>query len=129
MEFDEADYVVIGSGSAGAIIASRLSEDPECSVLLMEAGLRDRSPLLHVPAAARYAFNARRYNWSYRSEPEPGLNGRRLAQPRGRVLGGSSSINGLVHLRGHALDYESWAESGATGWSYPERRPGPIGRR
>ena len=123
MEIDEADYVVIGSGSAGAIIASRLSEDPDCSVLLMEAGPRDRSPLLHVPAAARHAFNARRYNWSYRSEPEPGLSGRRLAQPRGKVLGGSSSINGLVYLRGHALDYESWAECGATGWSYPEVLP------
>ena len=120
---DEADYVVIGSGSAGAIIASRLSEDPDCSVLLVEAGPRDSSPLLHVPAAARYAFNTRRYNWSYRSEPETELNGRRLAQPRGRVLGGSSSINGLVYLRGHALDYESWAESGATGWSYPEVLP------
>ena len=123
VELHEADYVVIGSGSAGAIIAARLSEDPGCSVLLVEAGPRDHSPLLHIPAAARHAFNARRYNWSYRSEPEPGLNGRRLAQPRGKVLGGSSSINGLVYLRGHALDYESWAESGATGWSYSEVLP------
>ena len=120
---DEVDCLVIGSGSAGAIIAARLSEDPDCDVLLLEAGPRDRSPVLHVPAAARYAFNAPRYNWSYRTEPEPRLDGRRLAQPRGKVLGGSSSINGLVYLRGHALDYEAWAESGATGWSYAEVLP------
>ena len=120
---EEVDYLVIGAGSAGAIIAARLSEDPDCKVLLLEAGPRDRSLLLHVPAAARHAFNARRYNWSYRTEPEPRLDGRRLAQPRGKVLGGSSSINGLVYLRGHALDYESWAESGATGWSYAEVLP------
>lgn len=120
---DEVDYLVIGSGSAGAIIAARLSEDPDCNVLLLEAGPRDRGLLLRVPVAARYAFNARRYNWSYRSEPEPRLDGRCLAQPRGKVLGGSSSINGLVYLRGHALDYESWADHGATGWSWAEVLP------
>ena len=114
----EVDYVVVGSGSAGAVIAARLSEDRDVSVLLLEAGPPDRSPILHLPAAARYAFNARRFNWSYESEPEPHLNGRRVKQPRGRVLGGSSSINGLVYLRGHALDYEGWAAAGATGWDY-----------
>ena len=119
----EVDYLVVGSGSAGAIIAARLCTDAEATVLLLEAGRRDLSPILHVPAAARWAFNARRYNWSYESEPEPQLNGRRLNQPRGRVLGGSSSINGLVYLRGNALDYEAWAAAGATGWSYGEVLP------
>ena len=119
----EVDYVVIGSGSAGAVIAARLSEDRAVSVLLLEAGPRDRSPILHLPAAARYAFNARRFNWSYESEPEPHLGGRRIRHPRGRVLGGSSSINGLVFLRGHALDYEGWDEAGATGWAYADVLP------
>ncbi len=119
----EADYIVVGAGSAGAIIAARLSEDPEVSVLLLEAGPRDRSPLLQIPAAARYAFNAAKYNWNYLSEPEAALNGRQLTQPRGRVLGGSSSINGLVYLRGNPLDYEAWAEAGAAGWSYAEVLP------
>ena len=119
----EVDYVVIGSGSAGAVIAARLSEDRDVSVLLLEAGPPDWSPMLHLPAAARYAFNARRFNWSYESEPEPHLGGRRVRHPRGRVLGGSSSINGLVYLRGHALDYEGWAEAGATGWAYADVLP------
>ena len=123
MSDPEFDYVVIGSGSAGGVIAARLSEDPAVSVLLLEAGPRNRSPVLHVPAAARYAFNALRYNWNYVSEPEPELNGRRLKQPRGRVLGGSSSINGLVYLRGNPLDYEGWADAGAAGWSYADVLP------
>ena len=120
---EEVDYVVVGAGSAGAVVAARLSEEPARSVLLLEAGPKDRSPVLHVPAAARFAFNARRYNWNYESEPEPRLKHRRLRQPRGRVLGGSSSINGLIYLRGHGLDYESWAEAGASGWSYAEVLP------
>ncbi len=119
----EFDYVVIGSGSSGAIVAARLSEDPSASVLLLEAGLANRSLILHVPAAARYAFKARKFNWNYETEPEPHLNGRRLSQPRGKVLGGSSSINGLVYLRGHGLDYDAWEEAGAAGWNYARLLP------
>ena len=119
----EFDYIVIGSGSSGSVLAARLSEDPSISVLLIEAGPGDHSPILRVPAAARYAFNAKRFNWNYTTESEPHLNGRKLPQPRGKVLGGSSSINGLVYLRGHALDYEAWAKAGVTGWSYSHVLP------
>lgn len=117
------DYVVVGAGSAGAIIAARLAEDPSVSVLLLEAGPRDTSPLFHIPAAMRYAYNAPKYNWNYETEPEPFLNNRVLVQPRGKVLGGSSSINGQLYLRGHPMDYEGWAEAGARGWSYADVLP------
>ncbi len=119
----EYDYIVVGAGSSGAVVAARLSEDRNVSVLLLEAGPGAGSPILNIPAAARYAFNAKAYNWDFETEPEPQLGGRRLWQPRGRVLGGSSSINGLVYLRGHALDYEGWAAAGAGGWSYAHVLP------
>ncbi|WP_170763265.1 choline dehydrogenase [Ruegeria lacuscaerulensis] len=119
----EYDFIVVGSGSAGAIIAARLAEDSSNKVLLLEAGPKDSSLLFHVPAAMRYAYNAPKYNWNFETEPEPYLNDRVLVQPRGKVLGGSSSINGQLYLRGHPMDYEGWAEGGARGWSYSEVLP------
>ena len=120
---EEFDFIVVGAGSAGAIIAARLAEKAGNRVLLLEAGRKDTSLLFHVPAAIRYAYNAPKFNWNYETEPEPFLNNRKLAQPRGKVLGGSSSINGQLYLRGHPLDYEGWAQSGARGWSYAEVLP------
>ncbi len=117
------DFVVVGSGSAGAIVAARLAEFGSGPVLLLEAGPADRSLLLRIPAAMRHAYDAPAYNWSYETEPEPFLGQRRLKQPRGRVLGGSSSINGQLYLRGHPLDYEGWASAGAAGWSYADVLP------
>ena len=123
MDSEVVDYLVVGAGSAGAIVAARLSEDPDVSVMLLEAGPSDKSPLIHIPAAARYAFNARSLNWNYETDPEPHLGNRVIGQPRGKVLGGSSSINGMVYLRGNPLDYEEWSEAGAVGWSYAEVLP------
>ena len=117
------DYIIVGSGSAGAIIASRLVANGKNSVLLLEAGPKDNSLLFRIPAAMRYAYNARKYNWNYETEPEPFLNNRRLYQPRGKVLGGSSSINGMLYLRGNPMDYEAWSQQGARGWSYSEVLP------
>lgn len=119
----EADYVIVGAGSAGCVLASRLSEDPGVRVLVIEAGGSDAGPFIQMPAALSYPMNMRRYDWGYRTEPEPGLAGRRLAAPRGRVIGGSSSINGMVYVRGHALDFDQWAESGAHGWSFASVLP------
>jgi len=119
----EADFVIIGSGSAGAAMASRLSEDGQHSVIVLEFGGTDMGPLIQMPAALSYPMNMPRYDWGFRSEPEPHLGGRTLAVPRGKVIGGSSSINGMVYVRGHAEDYDHWAESGAAGWSYADVVP------
>ena len=116
---DEAfDYVIVGAGSAGCVLADRLTEDGQSTVLVLEYGGSDRSPFIQMPAALAIPMNSRTYNWGYRSEREPQLNGRRMLCPRGKVLGGSSSINGLVYVRGHALDFERWEEEGAKGWGY-----------
>jgi choline dehydrogenase len=121
---DEAfDYVIVGAGSAGCVLADRLSEDGRSTVLVLEYGGSDRSVLIQMPAALSIPMNMKAYNWGYLSEPEPYLNGRRIACPRGKVLGGSSSINGLVYVRGHPLDFERWEEEGAKGWSYRDVLP------
>lgn len=118
-----ADFVIIGSGSAGSAMAARLSENPSNSVIVVEYGGTDIGPLIQMPAALSYPMNMPLYDWGFRSEPEPHLGGRRLATPRGKVIGGSSSINGMVYVRGHARDFDHWAEQGATGWSYADVLP------
>ena len=119
----EADYVIVGSGSAGSALAARLSESGEHSVIVLEHGGTDAGPFIQMPAALSYPMNMGRYDWGYRSEPEPHLGGRRLACPRGKVIGGSSSINGMVYVRGHAMDYDGWAQAGARGWAYRDVLP------
>lgn len=117
------DHVIVGGGSAGCVLAARLSEDPGRRVLLLEAGPADRSVWLRMPAGMAKVVWGTRYSWAFRSEPEPHLGGRVLGHPRGRVLGGSSSINGMVWLRGHPRDYDLWAQRGARGWSHAEVLP------
>jgi choline dehydrogenase len=117
------DYVVVGAGSAGCVLANRLSADPGISVLLLEAGGRDRNPLFRLPMLMGKLMHSGLYNWHYHTEPETHLNGRRIYWPRGKVLGGSSTINGMIYVRGNALDYERWAQMGLHGWSYAEVLP------
>ena len=117
------DFIIVGAGSAGCVLAARLSEDPRNRVLLLEYGGSDSSVFIQMPSALNIPMNIRRYNWGYQSEPEPYLNNRRINTPRGKVLGGSSSINGLVYVRGHALDFERWKEEGARGWAYRDVLP------
>jgi choline dehydrogenase len=117
------DYIIVGAGSAGCVLAARLTEDPQIRVLLVEAGPQDRSWRIDMPSAVGSLLSSDRFNWNYVSDPEPYLDGRRLTHPRGRVLGGSSSINGMVYIRGHAGDYDGWAESGLSGWGYADVLP------
>jgi choline dehydrogenase len=119
----EADFVIIGSGSAGGALAARLSENGRHSVIVLEYGGTDIGPLIQMPAALSYPMNMPRYDWGFSTEPEPHLGGRTLGVPRGKVIGGSSSINGMVYVRGHAGDYDHWAESGAAGWGYADVVP------
>ncbi|MDD7971737.1 choline dehydrogenase [Roseinatronobacter alkalisoli] len=118
----DADYIIVGAGSGGSAVALRLAEAGR-SVLIVEAGGSDIGPFIRMPGALSYPMNMRRYDWGYRTEPEPHLGGRVLACPRGRVIGGSSSINGMVYVRGHAKDFDHWAESGASGWGYADVLP------
>lgn len=119
----EADFIVVGAGSAGCVLADRLSADGRHRVLLLEAGPRDRNPWLHIPLGYGRLFGNPALNWMYATEPEPELGGRRIAQPRGKVLGGSSAINGLVYIRGQARDYDRWAQMGNPGWSHDDVLP------
>jgi choline dehydrogenase len=123
LENENFDYVIVGAGSAGCVLADRLSADGARRVLVLEYGGSDRSIFIQMPSALSIPMNMPKYDWSYHTEPEPNLNGRRLHTPRGKVLGGSSSINGLVYVRGNPLDFERWAEEGALGWAYRDVLP------
>jgi len=116
------DYIIVGAGSAGCVLANRLSEDG-ARVVLLEAGPKDRNVMIHIPAGVRSLLYHPVVNWNYSSEPEAGSGGRRIHWPRGKVLGGSSSINGMQYVRGNATDYDGWAQRGCTGWSYDEVLP------
>ncbi len=120
---DSYDYIIIGSGSAGSALAYRLGEDGTRRILVLEYGGSDVGPLIQMPAALSYPMNMPRYDWGYLAEPEPALGGRRLVCPRGKVIGGSSSINGMIYVRGHAGDYAHWEETGAAGWGYADVLP------
>ena len=117
------DYIVVGAGSAGCVLANRLSADPDRSVLLIEAGGKDRNPLFRLPMLMGKLFHSGIYNWRYHTEPMPSLDGRSLYWPRGKVLGGSSTINGMIYVRGNRHDYDRWAQMGLPGWSYDEVLP------
>ena len=117
------DYIIVGSGSAGSVVARRLSDDPHCRVLLVEAGGSDATWKISMPSAYSYPLQDPRYSWCYQTEPQINLGGRRITWPAGRVLGGSSSINGMVFLRGHPDNFDAWEAAGATGWSYANVLP------
>src|SRR4030088_2409050 len=119
----EFDYVIVGAGSAGCVLANRLSADGKNSVLLLEAGPKDTNLWIHVPLGYGKLFKAKTVNWMYQTEPEPGLDGRTVFQPRGKVLGGSSSINGLLYVRGQHEDYDRWRQHGNSGWGYDDVLP------
>jgi choline dehydrogenase-like flavoprotein len=117
------DYVVIGGGSGGCVLAGRLSEDPDVRVCLLEAGGPDSSVLIHCPAGLALMAKASGDNWRFETVPQRGLNGRKGYQPRGKVIGGSSSINAMIYIRGHKSDYDGWAAAGNPGWSYDDVLP------
>ena len=119
----EFDYIIVGAGSAGCVLANRLSTDPNNSVLLLEAGGSDRSPLIQVPLGYGVTYSHPKYNWMYDTEPDPGMGGRTAYCPRGKVLGGSSSINAMVHVRGHSGDFDDWRDAGNPGWGWDDVLP------
>ncbi len=119
----EFDFIIVGAGSAGCVLANRLSKDPGNRVLLLEAGGKDRNPLFRLPMLMGKLFHSGIYNWHYHTEPEPALNNRSLYWPRGKVLGGTSTINGMIYVRGNRHDYDRWSQLGLSGWSYDEVLP------
>jgi choline dehydrogenase len=123
IDTSEFDYVIVGAGSAGCVLANRLSADGKNSVLLLEAGPRDTNLWIHVPLGYGRLFKEKTVNWMYQTEPEPGLDGRSVFQPRGKVLGGSSSINGLLYIRGQHEDYDRWRQHGNNGWGFDDVLP------
>src|SRR6266852_6560570 len=122
-EFGTFDYIIVGAGSAGCVLANRLTESGRHRVLLVEAGPTDRNPWIHIPIGYAKLFKNAKVNWLYETEPEPELNGRSIIQPRGKVLGGSSSINGLLYIRGQSADFDHWRQLGNAGWSFEDVLP------